>query len=578
MFKSDYLQALEDYRKVRRNGAIQALLARITGSDEYSGLLSYDEVRQRLLAVEKSSQQLKDIPLDAIVGSVGRYHDFTRKFLPKASIDQNRWARVKAYTLKLSGLPPIEVYQIGKVYFVRDGNHRVSVARQMGNSSIQAYVTEVETKVELTPDITPDDLIIKSEQANFLERTQLDRIKPSADLSATKAGAYPTLLEHIDVHRYYMGLERNQEIPYHEAVAHWYDEVFLPVLNIIENRGLLRDFPERTAVDLYLWAADYRADLTGELGWDVGSEGALTDLAEKYGQKSFAIVLKNAARSISRLIPDQFKEGPPPGTWRERLAQMTVLESIFGDIIVAVDDSPNACHALDLALTIANYEQSRVHGIHIHPPGSDSHTHVGIEENFKFRCHESQLKEYNFHAAEGEVGDVLCESAKFADLILLPLNHPPDNKVFSRLGSGLSAIIRSCPTPVLTVPGPHRGIDSILLAFDGSLKAVEAMFIAAYFGTQFGSNILVLTSEAGLPSPERIIDQAETYLAQFPLSARFMLSSDPAGQAIKKIVEEREIDLILMGGYGGSTLRDLVAGSIVDQVLRDIKLPVLICR
>ena len=202
MFKSDYIKALDDYKKARRGAAVQELMARLVGNTEDTELLSYDEVRQQLRAIEKSAEHLEEIPLDAIVGSVGRYHDFTRKFLPKSSINEDRWARVMASSQGLSGLPPIEVYRIGEVYFVRDGNHRVLVARQMGSATIQAYVTIVETKVDLTPDFTPDELIIKSEQVKFLEKTRLDRIASSADLSTTKAGAYPTLLEHIEIHRY----------------------------------------------------------------------------------------------------------------------------------------------------------------------------------------------------------------------------------------------------------------------------------------------------------------------------------------------------------------------------------------
>ena len=135
MFKSDYIKALYDYKKARRGAAVQELLARLSGNPEDTQLYSYEEVRQQLQAIEKSAEHLEEIPLDAIVGSVGRYHDFTRKFLPKSSIDENRWARVMATSQGLSGLPAIEVYRIGEVYFVRDGNHRVSVARQMGNTA-----------------------------------------------------------------------------------------------------------------------------------------------------------------------------------------------------------------------------------------------------------------------------------------------------------------------------------------------------------------------------------------------------------------------------------------------------------
>lgn len=579
MFRNYYIKALEDYRKARRKAAIDELLSRISGTPQQSDLLSYEEVRQQLQAVEKSPQRLEEIPLDAIVGSVGRYHDFTRKYLPKSSIDEKRWARVAATSQGLSGLPPIEVYQIGKVYFVKDGNHRVSVARQMGNQSIQAFVTTVETKVDLAPDVTPDDLIIKSELVNFLEKTHLDKLKPEADLTATKPGAYPTLLEHIAVHRYFMGVEQQREIPFQEAAAHWYEEIFLPTVKIIDKRGLLDDFPDRTVTDLYLWAADHRAALADQLGWDIGPEAALSDLSESHGQRSHSI-LRKIRQLISWLVPDNLESGPPPGTWRNKLARMTVLQHLFNDLIIALDDSENAWHALEMAIQLSHLENSRLHGLHIHPQqsGNEISDHSVLQEPFTQRCQQAGISQFDFKIVTGEVGKVLCDQARFADLILLPLNHPPGDKAITRLSSGLITIIRNCPVPILSVPSQPTGMHSILLAFDGSLKSREAMYIAAYFGSQHGSKLTVLTSSEGLANPEEIQGEAQHYLSQFPMAPDYLLHTDPVPQAIAELNNERSIDLVMIGGYGGNALRDVVLGSTVDEVLREIQLPILICR
>ncbi len=579
MFKSDYFKALEDYRKARRGAAVQELLARLSGNPEDTQLHSYEKVRQQLQAIEKSAEHLEEIPLDAIVGSVGRYHDFTRKFLPKSSIDEDRWARVMATSQGLSGLPAIEVYRIGDVYFVRDGNHRVSVARQMGNASIQAYVVEVETKVDLSPDFTPDDLIIKTEQVKFLEKTKLDRIKPSADLSTTKAGAYPTLLEHIEVHRHYLGLEKQQEIPYEEAAANWYREVFLPVVNIIRKRDLLCDFPDRTATDLYLWAADHRASLEQEIGWDIGVEAAITDLSEKHGPSRKSGIRK-LSKMINWFVPDVLGDGPPPGTWREKLAQMTILEHLFNDLIVAMDDSPTAWQALDQAIILAKMENSRIHGVHVHSDISDNSQaeHHPLEEAFSNRCQKAGVSGFDLMVTTGETGKVLCDHARFADIILLPLNHPPGDEPIKRFSSGIITLIRNCPVPILTVPAAPKPLDSLLLAYDGSIKAKEALFIAAYFGSQHGSTVKVLTSEIGVNDPQVIQEEARNYLTQFPLNAQYIISQDSVSGQIHKMHQSEEIDLILIGGYSGSSLIDVMLGSAVDKVLREIQLPVLICR
>ena len=115
-----FVHAVRDFRKARQKAAMQGILARITGKS--IKLLSYEDVRQKLRAIEGSKTVLRDIPLDAIVGSVGRNKDFSRNFLPLTDSDQDRWAGVMAATGSLSGLPPIDVYQIGEVFLVFDGN------------------------------------------------------------------------------------------------------------------------------------------------------------------------------------------------------------------------------------------------------------------------------------------------------------------------------------------------------------------------------------------------------------------------------------------------------------------------
>ncbi|MCK5793284.1 MAG: universal stress protein [Anaerolineales bacterium] len=579
MFKSDYIKALDDYKKARRGAAVQELIARLVGNTEDAQLLSYDEVRQQLQAIEKNAEHLEEIPLDAIVGSVGRYHDFTRKFLPKSSINEDRWARVMASSQGLSGLPAIEVYRIGEVYFVRDGNHRVSVARQMGNTAIQAYVTNVEIKVDLTPDFTPDDLIIKSEQVKFLEKTRLDRITPNPDLSTTKAGAYPTLLEHIEIHRYYLGLEKQQEIPYENAAANWYKEVFLPVEKIIQKRDLLCDFPDRTATDLYLWAADHRTSLEQQVGWDIGAEAALTDLSDMHSQKRKS-GLRVLSKAINWLIPNALEKGPPVGTWREKLDQMTILEHLFNDLIVAIDDSSTAWQALDQAIILSKLENSSIHAVHIHPDlteGSQDE-HSSLEDAFTSHCQNARVSNFDFMVAVGEISKVLCDHARFADIILLPLNHPPGNEPIKRLSSGITSLIRNCSVPILTVPAAPTSLKTILLAYDGSIKAKEALFIAAYFGSQHGSTIKVLTSVIGIANPDSIQEEAKIYLARFPLNSQYIISQVSVSEQINIMHQTEEIDLILIGGYSGSTLIDVMLGSAVDKVLREIQLPILICR
>ena len=580
MFNSDYIKALEDYKKARRSASIQELLARLSGNPEDAALLSYDDVRRRLQAVEKSPEHLAEIPLDSIVGSVGRYDDFTRKFLPKKSIDQNRWARVMATTQGLSGLPPIDVYKIGEVYFVKDGNHRVSVARQMGMSSIQAYITDVKTKVSLPQDVTPDELIIKGEQVKFLELTKLDQSIPGADLTATTPGAYPKLLEHIAVHRYFLGIEQQREIAFTEAAERWFRRIFQPILDIIRQRDLLCDFPDRTVADMYLWAADHRAALTDQVGWDIGPEATLNDLSDSLSSYSKPSLKKALNKLLNLVKPVIFEPGPPPGTWRDRLTRMTVRESLFKELIVAVDDSQNAWNALEMAIYIAQTESSRIHGVHIHPliEEFNPQDHEHLKAIFDDKCQALGVTDSNFMVAQGDIWKILTEQSRFADLVVIPLNYPPGTKPNQRLSSGITTLLRNSPIPVLTVPDKPRKIHTLVLAYDGSLKAKEAMYIAAYLGTQQGISLRVLTSTDGISSAAEIQSEAKDYLNAFPLKAQYLVTRENVALAISRIMEQELVDLIIMGGYGGSSLLPVMLGSVVDQVLREIHLPILICR
>ncbi|MCB0035249.1 MAG: hypothetical protein KDE51_14555, partial [Anaerolineales bacterium] len=142
--------AVSDFHRARWKASLEELAARFTGKT--TTLLSYEEVRRRLRANSQVDRGLQDVRLDDIVGSVGRYNDFTRTFLPKNETDEQRWAQLKVVNGHGQGLPPIELYKIGKAYFVLDGNHRVSIARELGTPTIQAYVTEVLSKVTITPD------------------------------------------------------------------------------------------------------------------------------------------------------------------------------------------------------------------------------------------------------------------------------------------------------------------------------------------------------------------------------------------------------------------------------------------
>jgi nucleotide-binding universal stress UspA family protein len=581
--------AITDFHRARDRAILENIMARLTGKS--ADLLCYDDVRQKLKAGATKAKGLKDIPLDAIVGSAGRCSDFTRSFLPRQASDAHRWARVEMAVNTMSGLPPIEVYQIGEAYFVLDGHHRVSVARRSGATHIQAYVTELKTRVPLSPDVRPDELVIQAEYADFLEHTRLDELRPETDLSVSVAGQYRALAEHIDMHRYFMGLEQEREIPYAEAVTHWYDTVYLPVVEVVRERGILRDFPGRTETDLYLWLGKHRAELMEELGWEIEPTAAAADLVTRLSPRPQRVVARVGERILGAVTPDEIEAGPPPGQWREERLAARQDDRLFADILVAVSGDEIGWHALEQALAVARREgaperegaqvreSARVHGVHVVRSEAERAREdvQAIQTEFDRRCQAAGTPG-RLVVEVGGVARKLCERSRWADLVVLSLAHPPAPQPVAKLGSGFRTLIRRCPRPVLAVPGTALPLDRALLAYDGSPKAEEALFVATYLAGGWGIPLVVVTVIETGRTTSAALTRARQYLESHGVEATFVKESGPVAEAILGTAEAHESELIVMGGYGFSPVLEVVLGSAVDRVLREAGRPMLVCR
>jgi len=592
-----FLSAVHDFWRARRQAGMEEVMARLTGKS--ADLLSYEEVRKKLRVGPGGVRTLKDIPLDAIVGSVGRYHDFTRSFLPRLD-HADRWARVKLAVTSMAGLPPIEVYQIGETYFVRDGHHRVSVARDLEATHIQAYVTEVPSRVPLSPDAEADELILKGEYAGFLQATHFDELRPEADLSVTVPGQYPLIEEHIGVHRYFMGLEQQREIPYEEAVAHWYDTVYLPVVQVIRERTILREFPGRTEADLYLWLAEHRAQLEAELGWQIRPEAAAADLVTRFSRNLQRVVARVREKVLDVVTPDELEAGPGTGQWRRERFEGRHHERLFSDILVAVNGEEAGWQALEQALEVARREGAQLHGLHVLPSEVQAQseealalwnrsndtaasiktpysTGLALQAEFSRRCQAAGVSG-RLALEVGKVPRKICERAAWTDLVVLSLTYPPAPQLMARLGSGLRTVILRCSRPLLVVPTSASSLSRALLAYDGSPKADEALFVATYVAGSWAIPLVVVTVMEGDRATRQTLARAGEYLESHGVQATCVVESGPVAGAVLRTADEHQSDLIIMGGYGSSPVLEVVLGSAVDQVLRASRRPMLICR
>ena len=193
--------------------------------------------------------------------------------------------------------------------FVRDGNHRVSVARERDQEFIDAYVTEIDVPILLTPDMDIRDVIEKKNYAQFMQQTNLNRLRPESELELSLKDEYGRLLSHIDAHRYYLSLERGYEVPYEEAAVSWYDTVYLPLVKLIEDQSLTKDLPNYSLTDLYLFVSEYQWLLREEDG-EERLESEIEKLSGFYQEARVKEVLNYLRRRhwISQMILDQERE------------------------------------------------------------------------------------------------------------------------------------------------------------------------------------------------------------------------------------------------------------------------------
>ena len=244
-------QVEDDWRKARRKVLYQRVVCAVSQCSV--DMMSFGEIRKHLRLGTPHFKGLQQIRLDQIRGSVGRYDDFTSAFLPRKDHLHDRWTNVEKLLL-VGKAPPIDAYQVGDAYFVVDGNHRVSAARQLGLETIEALVTEFSTPFELGPDDDVDELLIESEKTDFLKRVGNQNSQKAEKIILSCAGCYRDLNGQIEAYRLGMEAKKARPVPTEDAFVAWHDEVYTSAVDAIREEGLIDLFPERTEADLFMWS------------------------------------------------------------------------------------------------------------------------------------------------------------------------------------------------------------------------------------------------------------------------------------------------------------------------------------
>ena len=274
-------QAQEDFSKARNKAWINEM-QNVMHPDK-KRLLSLNDVKKILKPKNEVYVGLKTVPIKKIVGSEGRYNDFDNHFLPRSNELKQRWVNVDQAHLSDIILPPIQLYELGGLYFVRDGNHRVSVAKAQGVEFIDAEVISLQSEVQLPPDVRLDTLlaeVIRYEKRVFYNETNFGDLTDYWDLDFTAIGRYDVIYNHILVHKYYMNEQQHTEINFNDALISWFKTVYLPVIAVIDKYKLLSDFKNRTKSDIYVWIVKHWDRLKQKNGNDFSLDDAARDFVE----------------------------------------------------------------------------------------------------------------------------------------------------------------------------------------------------------------------------------------------------------------------------------------------------------
>ena len=282
------LQTENDFNKARNKALFNDLQHFLNPKE--TELLSFTDIKNWLKPKNEVYLGMQVVPVNLIAGSEGRYKDFDNHFFPRNMHLKNRWRRIDDAHLRDVILPPIQLYEIGGLYFVRDGNHRVSVARAQGVECIDAEVTSLQSEIKLHVGMTRRQIfkrVLNYEKRVFYAETAFGDITDCWDLDFSAVGEYDVIYNHIQIHKYYINQDKTEEISMSEAILSWYNTVYLPVVNVLKKQHIMRKFRKRTISDMYVYLIKYWDELKHKFGDEISLDAAAEEFTNIYGNGFF---------------------------------------------------------------------------------------------------------------------------------------------------------------------------------------------------------------------------------------------------------------------------------------------------
>ncbi|MGA9860440.1 MAG: hypothetical protein WBQ18_21425 [Solirubrobacteraceae bacterium] len=274
------VDAQHDFLRARRRASLARLAARLQGEpDDVREILPYEEVIEALGFVGEQSAGRAVVALNDIVGTVDRGREFDRGFRPTSGRVRSRWEHIAAAMRRGEAMPPVDLLRIGEIYFVRDGHHRVSVARALGRTDIDALVTDVQTRVGADHKITLADLPFKSHERVFYERVPLPA-HARGEIQLSDPWDYAKLGQAVEAWGFRTIQERGEPVNRRENAYLWLENEYRPVVEMLTEADLIR---RGTATEAYLRVSAERYRLLRTHRWD---EDVLARVVEDESRKS----------------------------------------------------------------------------------------------------------------------------------------------------------------------------------------------------------------------------------------------------------------------------------------------------
>ncbi len=257
--------AQDDFLRARRRrvlARLSALLRFEAGDVEL--MLSFDEVVDALGRVAERDLGIVTIAIDSIVGTVDRGKEFDRAFRPTSARVRARFEQIAGAQRRGTSMPPIDVYRVGELHFVRDGHHRVAVARAQGREELDARVVEVATRVAADASMSAGDLPLKSHERVFAERVPLPEAARE-QIALSDPFAYGTLAEGVEAWGYRLVQHDDEFLDRAEVARRWFAEEYEPVVAILREAELIGR--RETETDAYLRLSNDRYRLMRTHAW-----------------------------------------------------------------------------------------------------------------------------------------------------------------------------------------------------------------------------------------------------------------------------------------------------------------------